>query len=670
MVDSAAPAPGRVFISYRREETAYPAGWLYDRLAERYGGGQIFKDVDSIQLGDDFVEVITTAVGSCDVLLALIGEEWLTITDAQGRRRLDDPDDFVRLEIEAALTRNVRVIPILVDGASMPRADQLPDSLARLVRRQALELSPARFDFDTNRLLKVLDTTLAEVRTAQAGAAEPGTYGGPDIVRRDGGSVPDPVSLTVENPPRLAVGPATVDFGTVQVHGPSPQRMIRISNSGGGRLDARASSADSWLHLEQHNDQVLATIATGTSGEHAGAITIAAGEAGTIRIPVTARVEQPRGLVVKPAASPTPRPRWLRRRGVRATAAGVAAIAAIAIVLAVRSETDGGGNQSETTSSPTSTTAPVQLTWQRLPDLLVPVEAAGVAALRGEVWVVGGHRPDPNRSALDTVQIYDPVQEQWRLGPELDVPLDDAAVASDGERLFVIGGQTGPGTAKEASRDAYVLDGPDDPAWDAFTALPEPRANGAVAWDGSRLVFAGGYTVENDGRVAHADVWELKGDEWSPIGPGLTRARSDLAAASNGEGKVWFLGGEDIGDGLRPHPPLGAVDVVEGDSVKPLPEIEPAVEDSDAVWQRERGVCVFGGVIIPDDKNEEIVTDDVICSEPGPPPLPPLPSPRADTGAVLLNDNDTIYVVGGHGPDDSGRRVDAIPIPKAPAPSP
>jgi hypothetical protein len=162
---------GRIFISYRREETAYPAGWLFDRLASRYGDGQVFKDVDSIQLGDDFVEVITRAVGSCDVLLVLIGNEWLTITDAYGRRRLDNPDDFVRLEIEAALTRNVRVIPILVDGARMPRADELPDNLARLVRRQALDLSPARFDFDTGRLLKVVDRTLAEVRTAQEDAA-------------------------------------------------------------------------------------------------------------------------------------------------------------------------------------------------------------------------------------------------------------------------------------------------------------------------------------------------------------------------------------------------------------------------------------------------------------------------------------------------------------------
>src|SRR6266508_4224868 len=170
MAESAAAAQGRIFISYRREESAYPAGWLFDRLADSYGKGQIFKDVDNIELGEDFVERITAAVGSCDVLLALIGPQWLTIADERGQRRLDSSDDFVRLEIQAALTRKVLVIPILVDGARMPRADELPDSLAGLVRRQALELSPARFAFDTSRLLRVLDKTLGQV---QPPAGEP-----------------------------------------------------------------------------------------------------------------------------------------------------------------------------------------------------------------------------------------------------------------------------------------------------------------------------------------------------------------------------------------------------------------------------------------------------------------------------------------------------------------
>jgi hypothetical protein len=161
MPGSTPTARGRIFISYRRNDTAWTAGWLFDRLAGQYGEGQVFKDVDSIELGDDFVEVITTAVGSCDVLLALIGQGWLTITDEEGRRRLDNPEDFVRLEIEAALTRNVRVIPILIEGARMPRADQLPASLAKMVRRQALKLSPDRFKSDTGQLLRALDKILA-----------------------------------------------------------------------------------------------------------------------------------------------------------------------------------------------------------------------------------------------------------------------------------------------------------------------------------------------------------------------------------------------------------------------------------------------------------------------------------------------------------------------------
>jgi hypothetical protein len=165
-------APGRIFVSYRREDSAYPAGWLCERLTEHFGQGQVFKDVDSIELGEDFVEAISRAVASCDVLLAVIGADWLDVTDAEGRRRLDDPEDFVRVEIEAGLRRDVRVIPILVDGARMPRAAELPPSLSPLVRRHALELSPNRFDYDTSRLLSVLDETLVEIKTGMVPTIE------------------------------------------------------------------------------------------------------------------------------------------------------------------------------------------------------------------------------------------------------------------------------------------------------------------------------------------------------------------------------------------------------------------------------------------------------------------------------------------------------------------
>ena len=119
----------------------------------------MFKDVDSIEPGDDFADVITEAVSSCAVLLAVIGPRWLAAAGPD-ERRLDDAGDFVRLEIEAALARGVRVIPVLVDGARMPRPDQLPASLAPLARRHAIALSHSRFSADLAGLLNVLDREL------------------------------------------------------------------------------------------------------------------------------------------------------------------------------------------------------------------------------------------------------------------------------------------------------------------------------------------------------------------------------------------------------------------------------------------------------------------------------------------------------------------------------
>ena len=163
------------------------AGWLFDRLAAHFGKGQVFKDIDSIRPGDDFVKVITDAVGACDVLLALIGSGWLTSKNEDGQRRLDKPDDFVRLEIQAALQRDIRVIPVLIQGAQMPRAQDLPDSLAALVRRQAVELSPSRFDFDSGRLLSFLETALAE---NQGLPVSPGPEGGAAVPAKDDAGFP------------------------------------------------------------------------------------------------------------------------------------------------------------------------------------------------------------------------------------------------------------------------------------------------------------------------------------------------------------------------------------------------------------------------------------------------------------------------------------------------
>jgi hypothetical protein len=147
--------PG-VFISYRRQDSAGHAGRLFDRLQGRLGRERVFMDVTGIDAGVDFVHTIEQAVGSCEVLLAVIGPEWLTSAGANGRR-LDDPGDFVRIEISAALQRNVRVVPVLIGGASLPHAHELPDALAPLVRRQAVELRDARWDSDTADLVAALE---------------------------------------------------------------------------------------------------------------------------------------------------------------------------------------------------------------------------------------------------------------------------------------------------------------------------------------------------------------------------------------------------------------------------------------------------------------------------------------------------------------------------------
>jgi hypothetical protein len=147
----------RIFINYRREQDPGNAGRLYDFLSFRFGADNVFIDVDNIEPGQDFVGVLNDAVGQCDALVAVIGPDWIDASHADGSRRLADPNDFVRLEIEAALARGVRVVPVLVDGARMPSADRLPESLAPFSRHQALELTHQRWRFDVGRLADSLE---------------------------------------------------------------------------------------------------------------------------------------------------------------------------------------------------------------------------------------------------------------------------------------------------------------------------------------------------------------------------------------------------------------------------------------------------------------------------------------------------------------------------------
>jgi hypothetical protein len=150
----------RIFISYRREGGAGFSGRLADDLGRRFGAHEVFRDVEDIASGEDFVARLDKALRDCRVLLAVIGKTWLTAS-ANGRRRLDDPNDFVRLEISHALAAGVRVIPVLVEGARIPPERDLPEPLKPLARRQAHELSESRWDYDVERLAGIVEQELA-----------------------------------------------------------------------------------------------------------------------------------------------------------------------------------------------------------------------------------------------------------------------------------------------------------------------------------------------------------------------------------------------------------------------------------------------------------------------------------------------------------------------------
>ncbi len=149
---------GRIFVSYRRSDSADISGRIYDRLVGRFGKEPVFKDVDSIPLGVDFKEYLDKKVGECDVLLAIIGDHWLDASDSTGKARLEDPTDFVRIEIQSALERDIPVIPLLVRGALVPKEESLPSSLRKLVYRNGIPIrADPDFHRDMDRLISALE---------------------------------------------------------------------------------------------------------------------------------------------------------------------------------------------------------------------------------------------------------------------------------------------------------------------------------------------------------------------------------------------------------------------------------------------------------------------------------------------------------------------------------
>jgi len=149
-------ASSAVFISYRREDSAGYAGRLFDRLVARLGRDHVFRDIEDIAPGDDFVDSIRQLLTTCDVLLVIIGPRWLTATDQEGRKRLEDSKDLVRAEIEQGLERKIRIIPVLLPGTSMPSENDLPAVLAPIAQFNAMEIRESSFEHDVEKLIEAM----------------------------------------------------------------------------------------------------------------------------------------------------------------------------------------------------------------------------------------------------------------------------------------------------------------------------------------------------------------------------------------------------------------------------------------------------------------------------------------------------------------------------------
>ena len=223
----------KLFINYRREDTAPYAGRLYDRLVAHFGADQVFMDIDKIEPGEDFVEVIQRKVGACEIAIISIGPNWLSATDASGQRRLDDSEDFVRMEIVAALERKIRVIPVLVGGARMPRRQDLPEEIASLSRRNAIELSESRFHADVSRLIDSIEKprTFPEKKAeTPAAAVAPVAESAPPEKSPGEENIPmTSVHRPLEGPPPVPV--ALITETTPQESLPAPEKVPEMPAS-------------------------------------------------------------------------------------------------------------------------------------------------------------------------------------------------------------------------------------------------------------------------------------------------------------------------------------------------------------------------------------------------------------------------------------------------------
>lgn len=321
----ASTQPTGIFICYRRDDSSGYARALYEPLCTYFGEDRVFMDLDQIEPGEDFEQVIDEAVSSCETLVVLIGRDWLTSRD-ENRRRLDDPKDFVRLEIAAALQRYIRVIPVLVQGATMPRPEDLPDELSRFSRRQAFELSDRRWRQDVRRLIDSLERTLIGRRGVPR-INVPGEEGlqRQEAEERPMQAVSDEPHVRAEEVPlpaldaRLAARQPAVGHETAQAKArfaPSKKQLLVLARGGALCLAATAGIVliiRSWVITQGESPSSIDTsvaenLQIGSNNQLVQPTTLPIGQAEPSPIPGPTAAPKPQpNANLRPTTTPTPK---------------------------------------------------------------------------------------------------------------------------------------------------------------------------------------------------------------------------------------------------------------------------------------------------------------------------------------------------------------------------
>ncbi len=237
-----------IFISYRREDSRSVAGRIYDRLSERWPADQIFMDVDSIGPGVDFLEFIRERLAASKVALVVIGPRWLDARDEEGRRRLDQPGDYVRLEVAEAIRRDLHVIPLLVEGAALPAAEELPDDLKGLRRHNAFEIRHERFRHDVDLLERAIRSIISPRRSARW----PVVIGLAALLAAGGGA------WWLQSPVPVEEGAEATAFALDLAPGnPEALELVVVSQADGDRWRIRVSSDTNVSRIAETVDREL-----------------------------------------------------------------------------------------------------------------------------------------------------------------------------------------------------------------------------------------------------------------------------------------------------------------------------------------------------------------------------------------------------------------------------